>query len=95
MLATARALCARPALLLMDESTEGLMPLLVERLLATVAALGAGGVGILRVEQKVDAVLRVADRVALIESGRIVHQATPAELSATAGLLLRHVGVRR
>jgi branched-chain amino acid transport system ATP-binding protein len=95
MLATARALCARPVLLLMDEPTEGLMPLLVDRLLATVTALRARGVGILLVEQKVDAVLRVADRVALIDNGRIVHQATPAGLAAAPDLLLRHVGVRR
>ena len=67
MLATARALCARPTLLLMDEPSEGLMPILVDRLLGTVATLRAQGVGILLVEQKVDAVLRVADRVALIE----------------------------
>ena len=53
------------------------------------------GVGILLVEQKVDAVLRVADRVALIEHGRIVHQATPAELAAEPDILRRHVGVRR
>jgi branched-chain amino acid transport system ATP-binding protein len=95
MLATARALCARPAVLLMDEPSEGLMPTLVDRLLATVTALRSRGVGILLVEQKVDAVLRVADRVALIESGRIVHAATPAELSAAPDILLRYVGVRR
>src|SRR5262245_23316086 len=95
MLATARALCARPRILLMDEPTEGLMPALVDRLLATVTALRERGVGVLLVEQKVDAVLRVADRVALIDSGRIVHQATPADLAATPEVLLRHVGVRR
>ena len=95
MLATARALCARPAVLLMDEPSEGLMPTLVERLLGTVAELRTRGVGILLVEQKVDAVLRVADRVALMEGGRIVREATPAELSSTPELLLRHVGVRR
>ena len=95
MLAIARALCTRPALLLMDEPSEGLMPTLVDRLLTTVAALRGRGVGILLVEQKVEAVLRVADRVALIENGRIVHEATPAELSAAPDILLRHVGVRR
>ena len=95
MLATARALCARPTLLLMDEPTEGLMPALVDRLLETVTALRARGVGILLVEQKVDAVLRVADRVALIENGRIVREATPAELAAEPEILLRYVGVRR
>jgi branched-chain amino acid transport system ATP-binding protein len=79
----------------MDEPSEGLMPMLVDRLLETVAALRARGVGILLVEQKVDAVLRVADRVALIENGRIVCQTTPAELSAEPEILLRYVGVRR
>jgi branched-chain amino acid transport system ATP-binding protein len=95
MLATARALCARPTILLMDEPSEGLMPSLVDRVLATVTELRARGVGILLVEQKVDAVLRVADRVALVESGRIVRQATPAELAAEPEVLLRYVGVRR
>jgi branched-chain amino acid transport system ATP-binding protein len=52
-------------------------------------------VGVLLVEQKVDAVLGIADRVALIENGRIVRQATPAELAAEPEVLLRHVGVRR
>lgn len=95
MLATARALCARPRVLLMDEPTEGLMPALVDRVLGTVTELRARGVGILLVEQKVDAALRVADRVVLIEGGRIVHQATPAALAAAPDVLLRHVGVRR
>jgi branched-chain amino acid transport system ATP-binding protein len=95
MLATARALCARPTILLMDEPSEGLMPTFVERVLTTVTELRARGVGVLLVEQKVDAVLRVADRVALIENGRIVRQATPAELTAEPEILLRYVGVRR
>lgn len=95
MVATARALCARPRFMLMDEPTEGLMPLLVGRLLDTVVTLRSRGVGILLVEQKVDAALRVADRVALMENGRIVREATPAELAASPGILLRHVGVRR
>jgi branched-chain amino acid transport system ATP-binding protein len=95
MLATARALCARPTILLLDEPSEGLMPTLVDRLLGTVAALRGRGVGVLLVEQKVDAVLSVADRVALIEHGRIVREATPAELAAEPEILLRYVGVRR
>jgi branched-chain amino acid transport system ATP-binding protein len=95
MLAMARALCARPTVLLMDEPTEGLMPMLVERLLATITELKARGVGVLLVEQKVDAVLAVADRVVLIENGRTVSEATPAALAAQPDVLLRHVGVRR
>jgi branched-chain amino acid transport system ATP-binding protein len=95
MLAMARALAAQPAFVLLDEPTEGLMPTLVTRLLETVSALKARGVGVLLVEQKVDAVLAVADRVTLIENGRTVRDATPAELSAEPDVLLRHVGVRR
>jgi branched-chain amino acid transport system ATP-binding protein len=81
--------------LLLDEPSEGLMPTLVDRLLGTVATLRAKGVGILLVEQKVDAVLGVADRVALIEQGRIVREARPAELAGEPDVLLRYVGVRR
>jgi branched-chain amino acid transport system ATP-binding protein len=95
MLAMARALCAQPAFVLLDEPTEGLMPTLVDRLLQTVTALKARGVGVLLVEQKVDAVLAVADRVTLIENGRTVRDATPAALAAEPDVLLRHVGVRR
>ena len=95
MLATARALCARPTYLLLDEPSEGLMPSLVDRLLDTLASLKARGVGILLVEQKVDAALRVADRVALLENGRVARESTPAALAADPGILLRHVGVRR
>jgi branched-chain amino acid transport system ATP-binding protein len=95
MLATARALCARPRLLLMDEPTEGLAPGLVQRLLETVRALKLRGVGILLVEQRIEAVLRVVDRVVLMETGRVVHAATPAELASNPEPLLRYVGVRR
>jgi branched-chain amino acid transport system ATP-binding protein len=95
MLATARALCARPTHILMDEPGEGLMPALVERLLGTVTALRARGVGVLLVEQKVDAVLRVADRVAFLENGIIARETTPAELATEPDTLMRYVGVRR
>jgi branched-chain amino acid transport system ATP-binding protein len=79
----------------MDEPGEGLMPALVERLLGTVTALRARGVGVLLVEQKVDAVLRVADRVAFLENGIIARETTPAELATEPDTLMRYVGVRR
>jgi branched-chain amino acid transport system ATP-binding protein len=95
MLATARALCANPTFLLMDEPTEGLMPILVTKLLETIQTLRAHGVGILLVEQKVDAALRVADSVAILETGRVQYQGPPQEIAADAPALLRYLGVRR
>ncbi|OGK84954.1 MAG: ABC transporter ATP-binding protein [Candidatus Rokubacteria bacterium GWC2_70_16] len=95
MLATARALCARPAMLLLDEPSEGLMPALVDRLLEAVVTLKGRGVGVLLVEQKVDAALAIADRIVIIETGRVVREATPAALAAEPEVLLRHLGVRR
>jgi branched-chain amino acid transport system ATP-binding protein len=93
MVAMARALCARPAMLLLDEPAEGLMPALVDRLVETVAALRGRGVGILLVEQKVDVVLRAADRVVFLDSGRVAGEAPVGAVGPE--LLLRHVGVRR
>jgi branched-chain amino acid transport system ATP-binding protein len=95
MLATARALCARPRLLLLDEPTEGLMPALVRRLLETVRTLKAAGVGVLLVEQRVEAALEVADRAVLMETGRVRHDGTAAGLTSNPEVLLRYVGVRR
>ncbi|MCP5153167.1 MAG: ABC transporter ATP-binding protein [Ectothiorhodospiraceae bacterium] len=95
MLAMARALCIEPALLLLDEPGEGLQPSLVARVVETVARLRDRGVAVVLVEQKVDAVLGVADRVVFVENGRTVHWSTPAELAADPEPLRRHVGLRR
>lgn len=95
MLATARALCLDPRLLLLDEPSEGLMPTVVATLLDTVAGLKDRGVGVLLVEQKVEAALQVADRVVFIENGAVVGEATPEELDADPRPLHRYVGVRR
>lgn len=95
MLATARALCARPKVLLMDEPSEGLMPSAVRTLLDTLRTLKAREVGILLVEQRIDAALEVADRVALMENGSVGYESTPGELVSNPDVLLRYVGVRR
>jgi branched-chain amino acid transport system ATP-binding protein len=95
MLATARALCADPTYLLMDEPTEGLSPALVQRLLETVGTLRSRGVGILLVEQRVDAALAVADRVVVLETGHVRYQGPAAEAARRPDLFLRYVGVRR
>ena len=95
MLATGRALCLGPKLLLLDEPSEGLMPRIVEQILDTVGRMKDHGVSVLIVEQKVEAALKVADRIAFLEHGAIQHQATPAELIADPEPLSRYVGIRR
>ncbi len=95
MLATARALCLEPKVLLLDEPSEGLMPRLVDKLLDRIAGLKAEGVAVLLVEQKVEAALRVADRIAFLESGALRHETTPQALAADPEPLHRYLGVRR
>jgi branched-chain amino acid transport system ATP-binding protein len=93
MLATARALCTRPRLLLLDEPSEGLMPAMVEKLLETVSGLREHGVAVLLVEQKVDAVLQTADRVVFMENGAVQHETSITELKHDQTPLMRYVGV--
>jgi branched-chain amino acid transport system ATP-binding protein len=95
MLAVARALCARPKVLLLDEPSEGLIPAVTHRILDTVAALRERGVAILLVEQQVKSALRICDRIALIENGAIQHEAPAAELAADPVPLERYIGVHR
>ena len=95
MVAMARALAAGPRVLLLDEPTEGLQPSYVDRILETVSGLRATGTAMLLVEQKVEAALAVADRIAFIENGRIREHATPGSLARDPEPLVRYVGVRR
>ena len=95
MVAMARALASSPRVLLLDEPTEGLQPSLVDRILETVSELRAAGTTMLLVEQKVEAALAVADRIAFIENGRIREHATPESLARDPEPLVRYVGVRR
>jgi branched-chain amino acid transport system ATP-binding protein len=93
MLATGRALCINPSVLLLDEPTEGLQPSMIEQIRQAVTALRKRGVAILLVEQRVDAVLSIADRVVFLENGRNHPAITTAELEAKPELLTRFVGV--
>jgi branched-chain amino acid transport system ATP-binding protein len=93
MLAMARALCLEPDILLLDEPTEGLMPSMITRIRETVVELRARGVAILLVEQRVDAVLPIADRVAFIENGRSREVLDVRVLQENPALLQRYVGV--
>ncbi len=93
MLAVARALCLEPKVLLMDEPTEGLMPSMIDTILETVNLLKSRGVAVLLVEQKVEAALYVADRIAFLEHGSIAATTTPEALHADPTPLQRYIGV--
>jgi branched-chain amino acid transport system ATP-binding protein len=80
MLSLARALASEPALLLLDELSMGLAPLIVESLYDTVAEIAEQGVSILVVEQFAKSALRVADYAAVMHGGRIVDRGEPAEV---------------
>ena len=95
MVAMARALASGPRVLLLDEPTEGLQPSLVDRILEAITELRAAGTTMLLVEQKVEAALAVADRIAFIENGRIREHSTPEQLAQDPAPLIRYVGVRR
>jgi branched-chain amino acid transport system ATP-binding protein len=91
----ARALCLEPKLLLLDEPSEGLMPRLVEKLLESIVELKVHGVAVLLVEQKIEAALKVADRITFIENGSVRGEATPDDLAVNPQPLHRYVGVKR
>jgi branched-chain amino acid transport system ATP-binding protein len=93
MLAMARALCLEPQVLLLDEPTEGLMPSMIAKIRETVAKLRERGVSTILVEQRVDAVLPVADRVSFIENGRVRETADVGRLRDEPELVKRYVGV--
>ncbi|TPI48629.1 ABC transporter ATP-binding protein [Mesorhizobium sp. B2-9-1] len=93
MLAMARALCLEPQVLLLDEPTEGLMPSMIAKIRETVAKLRELGVSTILVEQRVDAVLSVADRVSFIENGRNRETVDVETLRADPSAVRRYVGV--
>ena len=93
MLAAARALIGNPELLLMDEPTEGLAPMMVRELGRTIASLKTAGTSILLVEQQLAFALRYADIVFIMSKGRIVHECSPAELASDAQIKTRYLGI--
>jgi branched-chain amino acid transport system ATP-binding protein len=93
MLAAARALVSNPALLVMDEPTEGLAPLMIRELGRTIETLKQTGASILLIEQRLAFALRYADTVFIMSKGRIVHHCSPAELMSDAPMKSRYLGV--
>jgi branched-chain amino acid transport system ATP-binding protein len=93
MLAIARALVTNPDLLLMDEPTEGLAPLLVREVGRVIESLKREGLSILLVEQNLPLALRLADHVHVLSRGQIVHSSTPGELWKNDEVKARYLGV--
>jgi branched-chain amino acid transport system ATP-binding protein len=93
MLSMARALCIDPKLLLLDEPTEGLSPAMVARIRQAVLDLQAQGVTTILVEQRVDAVLSVASRVAFVQNGRVDTVMRVEDLRRDRLLVGKYVGV--
>ena len=93
MLAVGRALMIDPELILMDEPSEGLAPVMVQHLENIVLDLKREGLSILLVEQNLYSALAVADRVYILETGKVVHEGDAKALSQQTGMLLKHLGV--
>ena len=93
MLAIARALMTNPELLLMDEPTEGLAPLLVREVGRVIESLKVQGLSILLVEQNLPLALRVADHVHVLSRGRVVHSSAPDALWRNEEIKSRYLGL--
>ena len=87
MVVLAQALCSRPAVLLVDELSLGLAPVVVKRLVPTLASVAASGVGVLLIEQFAHVALGLAQRAYVLEGGRIRYSGTAQELKEHPDLL--------
>ena len=93
MLALARALCIEPTLLLLDEPTEGLQPSMISLIRNSILELKNQGVSILLVEQRVDAILSIADEILVIENGSIIFLADAKEVQNDNKKLYSLIGI--
>ena len=93
MLAIGRALMTNPKLLILDEATEGLAPLIRVEIFQSIGRLKAEGLSILLIDKDVRALTRIADRHSVLEKGRVVWTGTSAELAANEAVQHRYLGV--
>jgi branched-chain amino acid transport system ATP-binding protein len=93
MLAIGRALVTNPYLLILDEATEGLAPLVREEIWKCLERLRAAGQTILVIDKYIERLVKLADRHTIIERGRVAWQGSSAELNADRGLWHRYLGV--
>jgi branched-chain amino acid transport system ATP-binding protein len=93
MLAIGRALMTNPRLLILDEATEGLAPLMRDEIWRTIRLVRDSGIAVIVVDKTVSAVLSLADRVTVLVKGSVVYTGSPDSLRKDAGLMHRHLGV--
>ena len=93
MLAIGRALMTNPRLLILDEATEGLAPLIRQDIWNCLGALRAQGLSILVVDRNLDALMRLADRHNVVEKGRVVWSGSSEELAAQRAQIEQRIGV--
>ena len=93
MLATARALCLEPEVLLLDEPTEGLQPSMIALIRDAITTMKSEGAAVVLVEQRVEAVLAIADRVTFVENGRSAETVSASALKQKDARFARYVGV--
>ena len=93
MLAIARALMARPRVLLLDEPSMGLAPMVISQIFAIIAEINAQGTTILLVEQNAAQALRCSDRAYILETGNVTRDGTAADLLADDSVRAAYLGV--
>jgi len=93
MLAIARAMIAKPDLIMLDEPSEGIMPVLVDEMFELFRAMKAQGTTVLLVEQNVELALDIADRAYVLDQGAVVHHAAASELLADDEIKERYCSV--
>jgi branched-chain amino acid transport system ATP-binding protein len=93
MLAIARGLMSRPRLLMLDEPSLGLAPIVVDTLADIIVQLNAGGMAVLLVEQRVDLALRISQRAYVLETGRIVMQGASQEVMQDPAIKSAYLGL--
>lgn len=93
MLAIARAMMARPKMILLDEPSEGIMPLLVQEMFQLFGRMKEQGTTILLVEQNVERALSISDRAYILDQGHVVHEDTADELLADSEIQNRYCAV--
>jgi branched-chain amino acid transport system ATP-binding protein len=93
MLAIGRALLLNPKLLVLDEPSQGLAPLIVRHVFDVVASMRLEGISVLLVEQNVRAAIEIADRVYVLDDGRVVHERNAAEFGQDEAQMRALAGV--